>query len=563
MHRLALALLPLVVLAADKSGTGEKTKDLCSPPPGLAAPSLPAHIMTGQGRVHFPITTTNPKAQEFFDQGVAQMHSFWAMEAERSFLQAAALDPEAPMPQWGIAMVAAGDYRPRFQLEWLAAITGQASRKGHASRKGQTSRKVQPAYPAGGGPGRAASAAKKALELSAAPGKATPIEKLYIVAIAARRDPNISDRDAAYIGCLRAIVVAYPHEVEARSYLALHLMGGFTTPDRQPREGSMEAVNLLRDLVVEAPDHPGVHHYIIHGFEGSTFARDAWPSCRRYPELVTNIPHALHMPGHIWAQTGKWDQAAHAFESAAENELGYLRADQLYGRGHHGHNVHFLITTYAFQGRYDDAVKAARGLLAFKENPREQADVNNYYTAYRQGWFGLMRTLVSFEKWDEILDDQTLPAYDRPHEQAWRHWAMGLAHAGKGDATRAKSELRSMNASLKKLSANSPRDVPGSLRVARKELEGHIAWAAHHRAKSLAVLQQAARMERALRYTEPPTYPRPVSEVVGRKAIEDGRPQMAEAAFRDALDQFPESSRALSGLADAQRREGKSQGSGF
>jgi tetratricopeptide (TPR) repeat protein len=557
MHRLALVLLPLIVLAADKSSTGEKTKDLCSPPPGLAAPTLPAHIMIGQGRVHFPITTANPKAQEFFDQGVAQMHSFWAMEAERSFLQAAALDPEAPMPQWGIAMVAAGDYRPRFQLAWLAAMNGQASRKGKGSRK------VQPAYPGGGGPTRAVAAAKKALELSPAPGKATPIEKLYIAAVAARRDPNITDRDAAYIGGLRAIVAAYPHEVEARSYLALHLMGGFTTPGRQPREGSMEAVKLLRELVVEAPDHPGVHHYIIHGFEGSTFARDAWPSCRRYPELVTNIPHALHMPGHIWAQTGKWDEAAHAFESAAENELGYIRADQLYGRGHHGHNVHFLITTYAFQGQYDDAVKAARGLLAFKENPREQADVNNYYTAYRQGWFGLMRTLVSFEKWDEILDGQTLPVYDRPHEQAWRHWAMGLAHAGKGDAARAKSELRSMNAALKQLSASSPQDVPGSLRVARKELEGQIAWAAHRRAKSLAVLQQAAHMERSLRYTEPPTYPRPVSEVVGRKAMEEGKPQMAEAAFRDVLDQFPESSRALTGLADAQRRQGKSEGSGF
>jgi hypothetical protein len=224
------------------------------------------------------------------------------------------------MPQWGIAMVAAGDYRPRFQLAWLAAMNGQASRKGKASGK------VQPAYPGGGGPTRAVAAAKKALELSAAPGKATPIEKLYIAAVAARRDPSIADRDAAYIGGLRAIVAAYPHEVEARSYLALHLMGGFTTPDRQPREGSMEAVKLLRELVVEAPDHPGVHHYIIHGFEGSTFARDAWPSCRRYPELVTNIPHALHMPGHIWAQTGKWDEAAHAFESAAENELGYIRA---------------------------------------------------------------------------------------------------------------------------------------------------------------------------------------------------------------------------------------------
>jgi hypothetical protein len=216
MHRLALALLPFAILAADKSGTGEKTKDLCSPPPGLAAPTLPAHIMAGQGRVHFPITTTNPKAQEFFDQGVAQMHSFWAMEAERSFLQAAALDPEAPMPQWGIAMVAAGDYRPRFQLAWLAAMNGQASRKGKGSRK------VQPAYPGGGGPTRAVAAAKKALELSAAPGKATPIEKLYIAAVAARRDPSIADRDAAYIAGVRAIVAAYPREVEARSYLALH-----------------------------------------------------------------------------------------------------------------------------------------------------------------------------------------------------------------------------------------------------------------------------------------------------------------------------------------------------
>jgi len=557
MHRFALSLLPFVVLAADKSGTGEKNKDLCSPPPGIAAPSLPARIMTGQGRLHFPITTTNPKAQEFFDQGVAQMHSFWAVEAERSFLQAAALDPEAPMPQWGIAMVAAGDYRPRFQLEWLRAGQGQTPRKGRASRS------VQPANPGVGGPGRAASAAKKALELSAVPGKATLIEKLYIAAVAARRDPDIEDRDAAYIRGLRAIVAAYPHEVEAKSYLALHLMGGFTTPGRQPREGSMEAVNLLRELVVEAPEHPGVHHYIIHGFEGSTFARDAWPSCRRYPELVTNIPHALHMPGHIWAQTGKWDEAARAFESAAENELGYMRADQLYGRGHHGHNVHFLITTYAFQGRYDDAVKAARGLLALKENPREEADVNNYYTAYRQGWFGLLRTLVSFEKWNEILDGQTLPVYNRLHEQAWRHWAMGLASAGRGDVTRAKLELRGMDAALKQLSAASPGDVQGSLRVARRELEGHVAWAAHHRAKSLALLQQAANMERALRYTEPPTYPRPVSEVLGRKAIEEGKSQMAEAAFRQALDQFPESSRALNGLADAQRLKGNTPGSGF
>src|SRR5258708_30845276 len=97
--------------------TAPKTADNCSPPPGAIAPSLPAKILTGQGTVHFPITTSSPEAQKFFDQGVAQMHSFWAREAERSFLMAARLDPTAPMPQWGIAMVAAGDWRPRFQID--------------------------------------------------------------------------------------------------------------------------------------------------------------------------------------------------------------------------------------------------------------------------------------------------------------------------------------------------------------------------------------------------------------------------------------------------------------
>jgi tetratricopeptide (TPR) repeat protein len=545
MHRFTLLLLPFLLGAGEKPA--DKVKDLCAPAPGLAAPSLPAHLMTGQGSVHFPITTSNPQAQEFFDQGVAQMHSFWAVEAERSFLQAAALDPTAPMPYWGIAMVAAGDYRPRFQLERDAPPKKAAK---------------SPAAPSGG-LGRAVAAVQKAQELSAVPGKATPIEKLYIAAVAARRNPNLTDRDAAYIAGLRAILAEYPHEIEAKSYLALHLMRGFTTPGRQPNEGSMEAVGLLRELLAEAPDHPGVHHYIIHGFEGSTFAKEAWPSCRRYPELVNNIPHALHMPGHIWAQTGKWDEAAHAFESAAENELGYIRADQLYGHSHHGHNVHFLITTYCFQGRYDDAVRAARGLLEFQENPREAADIDDYYNVHRQGWFGLMRTLVTFEKWDEILDGRTLPVYDKPREQAWRHWALGVAHAEKGQVSAAKAESRAMDAALKEFSARVHDRVPPALRVAQTELQAHIAWAAHNHGKSLALLQQAGRMERALRYTEPPWYPRPVLEVLGRKAIADGKPQMAETAFREALDQFPESRRAVTGLAEALQREGKSAGAGF
>src|SRR5580658_595995 len=123
------------------------TKDQCAPEPGDAAPPLPAKILDGQGQVHFPITTASAEAQQYFDQGVAQMHSFWAREAERSFLQAAELDPSAPMPWWGVAMVAAGDWRPRFQIDTLDAFFGK---------------QVSPAT------SRARAAATKAVELSQA-----------------------------------------------------------------------------------------------------------------------------------------------------------------------------------------------------------------------------------------------------------------------------------------------------------------------------------------------------------------------------------------------------------
>src|SRR6266849_9751178 len=433
---ISILMSSMALFAAESKVPEVKPKDMCAPPPGGTAPSLPAKILSGQGTVHFPITTSNPKAQQFFDQGVAQMHSFWATEAERSFLQAAALDPQAPMPYWGIAMAAAGDYRPRFQLS-RDGVSPNVKKLDSNPRTPQ------------GGPGRAVAAVKKALELSAVPGKATDLEKLYIASVAARRNPDSKDPDGDYIKGLRAVVAAYPQEAEAKTYLALHLMMGFSMPDKQPAPGSMEAVAILRELLVSAPEHMGVHHYVIHGFEGSSFAKDAWPSCRRYPELVTNIPHALHMPGHIWAQTGKWEEAAQSFESAAANERGYMTADKLYTRGHHGHNVHFLITIYCFQGKYDKAMEAAHELLGIAENPREVAAIDNAYTTYRQGWFGLMETLVHFEKWNEILDGKTLVTYDKPREQAWRHWAIGLARAAKGDTRGAKSEAKAMDAALK------------------------------------------------------------------------------------------------------------------
>jgi tetratricopeptide (TPR) repeat protein len=499
---------------------------------------LPAHLMTGQGTeyVHFKITTSSPEAQKFFDQGLAQMHSFWAVEAERSFLQAAALDPDAPMPWWGVAMVASGDYRPRHQLENGGAPRGPANT-------------------------RVLEGAKKAVALSEVPGKATDLEKMYIASVAARRmPPSGMNSDDAYIAGLRAIVAKHPAEVEARLYLSLHLMRGFELPDHTPRENSMESVAILKQLLIDAPNHPGVHHYVIHAWESSSFAKDAWPSCKRYADLVTNIPHALHMPGHIYSQTGKFDLAEKYFGMAAENELGYIKADSLYGTGHHGHNVHYLSTAYAFDGQYDKAEQAARSLLEFKENPRELSQIDNFSSAHRQGWFALMRTLVLAEDWDRILDGHTLPVYDRPREQAWRHWAMGLAAAGKGDAAGAAEEARLMDESLKAYDEQVKRKTPAELAVARQELAAHILGAQGKTDAAIKAFHTASNAQRKLRYSEPPWYPRPVNEAFGEFALHAGKTAEAQTAFRTALEDLPSSARSMKALAAIDNGKATSSG---
>ena len=497
------------------------------PPPSAVAPSLPAQILTGQGIVHFPITTSNPEAQKFFDQGVAQMHSFWAREAERSFLQAAALDPEAPMPLWGVAMVAAGDYRPRFQLDQFRDAMG-----------------YQPIAPEH----RAIKAALKANELAAVAGKATEIEKAYIASILARRSVTSKNPEQDYVASLHALVNMHPSEIEARTYLALQSMGGFELPLHTPRPGTLEAVDLLRQLMIDAPEHPGVHHYVIHGFEGASFNKDAWPSSKKYAELVPNIPHALHMPGHIYSQTGKLDEAMKSFADAAVNERYWMSKDSLYGNGHHGHNLHYLATVAGYRGEYEKALEAARELLAIPENPREAAALDNFQTSYKQGWFSVLRTLVEAERWDDLLAGQMLPEIKKPRQQAWRHWSLGVANAAKGNAKAAKQELQAMNAAVEEYTTRLKLAAPEELIVARKELEAHILIARGKAGKGLKAMDEAAKAQRTLRYTEPPWYPRPISVTLGNLSLKNGKVKEAEVAFKIALEEIPAWRKAEQGL---------------
>lgn len=480
---------PAATKPAEQVGHG------CTPPPTAGAPSLPARLLGGMGQVNFPITIESFPGQKYFEQGLAQLHSFWAREAERSFRMAASLDPTSPMPWWGVALAASGDYRPMFQQEHQDEVFGK-----------------QPRTTA-----RAWDAAQRALDLAKKNKNLTAVERLFIESIQPKCDPAALHPDTAHIEGLRRVLDKFPDEVEAKLQLSLRLMRGFTRPDLKPRHGTSESIEILRSLLPEVPEHPGLHHYIIHGYEGSSFAAEAWPSCAAYVRLVPSIPHALHMPGHIYAQTGKLKEAQKAFSDAMQLELYYMSQDKEYGNGHHGHNVHFLAMVYSMDNQPAKALECARHLLAYGNNPADAAKPDSIFGAYRQGFFAALRTIVQHEMWDLAPDETLLPNIQQPRFQAWRHWALAQAALGKKkDLRAAETHTRAMDKAIGEFLRLTGYSTPEELVVARKELDGHLLWHAGMTIHGRERLLEAQHSEQALRYTEPSWYPRPISEVIAR-----------------------------------------------
>jgi len=539
---LAAALLaslcsPDVFARGAKQKPASREPDMCVVPPG-AQPLLPARLLPGMGTIKdFEVTTKSEDARKFFLQGLAQIHSFWFVESERSCLQAAQLDPEMAMAHWCIALSAASDYRPAFQLMRNAAAGNAAApRADEVVARTSNGAAVNPQI-------RAREAIAKAMELV---DKVTPRERLYIESQAARRAKMSKDQaDAAYIAGLRKLVAEYPDDLHAKSMLALAIDNGFESVTREPREHTIEAIALLNDVVRKDDENFGAHHYLIHAWEGSKTPGNAWHACERYPQLVPNIPHALHMPGHIYAQSDKIPEAVAAFTAARANELTWIDADTLYPTGHHGHNVHFLIHSLNLSGRYQDSMAQVQHLMSFKETPRDRS-VNNQLSPWRQGYFGLIKSLVRFEKWNDILDGRTIPAYDKPEQNAWRHWATGLALAATGRSENAKAALVDMQKDLEAVTA-----AKEPMAIAVEELEAAIAAKAGDKKKAYELYRKAADREAAMIYTEPPSYPRPVVEGWANVALAAGDYATAEKAYREALVREPGSGRAYFGLSVA------------
>jgi tetratricopeptide (TPR) repeat protein len=535
-HSPLLFLLLLLVFAlsacscrsADENRAQQERPSAPHHPAGVSPskPSPSARLTDGIGHVDFAITTKSKDAQAFFNQGIAQLYGFWFIEAERSFLEAARLDPTAAMAYWGIAMAAPGNFLPMYQL-----VLTPSPRSPAASPDSPES--------------RARAAIVKARVFS---DSITPRERLYIEAVAAHHDSASRDPDAAYIAVMRKLVESFPDDLEAKAILALALENGYDPSTKSPKAGTAESLRLLRQVLAKDPNHVAANHFLIHGLEGSKNLRSALRVANRYAALAPNIPHVLHMPGHVYAQIGMFDEAVKAFLAAAAKEHEYMSADPHYSKLSYVHNEILLLHVLGSQGRYRDAMSRIADLMSAKENLADRETAEFFY---RVGWFALMKTLVRFEKWDEILDGKTLPFYNQPPESLWYHWARGLAYASASDAAGARNSLQMMEQLIRSLE-RVINPIPPQFQIAHSELAAYIEATtgdANDVNKGLDELNRAAMSESLLPYTDPTVYPRPVLELLGKTALKAREFHTAEPAFRRALENEPGSGRALWGLA--------------
>ncbi|MGE0102026.1 MAG: tetratricopeptide repeat protein [Blastocatellales bacterium] len=501
---------------------------VCHTPIKTQTPSGKAELIAGYGDVRMKVTTKSSEAQRFFDQGLSLLHSFWFYEADKSFERAAQLDPECAMAQWGIAMASVNDERRNGAL-------------------------------------------KRAKELTAG---VSEHERLYIEAVDARYNGERSNvQNNGFLGAsesyrtnLRKIVARYPDDLEAKLFLALASMSGYKR-DGTPEPGTVEAIALLQLVLARSPKHLAAHHYMIHATESGPRPQDGVPSADIYGTLAPKVGHAVHMPGHTYVHVDRWDDAARAFEGSAAVDREWIRANKEksdHAAGPYGHNVHFLAMVYGYQGRYQDAVRVSRELLSLDENPEEVKSRTVF-----EGRLAMLRTLVRFEKWDEILNTRMLPE-EGPFEvfKAWRYYAQAVSRIGMRDAVAAQSQLEVLEREVAWLkdrfekSKDRPQNGRQSmqlraLKVAPLDVRARLLALQGKADEAIATAREAIEAEIGLGYSEPPLYPVPMQEVAGNIALSLRRWEDALGFFTQALERDPGSGRAYLGLSQAQKALGR------
>ena len=509
----------------------------CSAQPGshghgaVGSAASPPPLFDNLGPYHRAITTTSPRAQAYFDQGLRLVYGFNHYEAQAAFREAARLDPACAMCAWGIALTYGSNYNSPTDAERergaLAAVT-------------------------------------QARALAAAGGNDR--ERAIIGALASRHSASPgADRaalDRAYADAMREVSRRFPDDLDAATLYADALMNlrpwSLWTPDGAPQPGTQEIVTTLERVLAADSMHPGANHLYVHAVEASPDPRRAEAAADRLQTLMPGAGHMVHMPSHIYYRVGRYADARSTNIRAVAADRAYFKRSQpspIYRGMYYPHNLDFVWHAASMEGRGDECVRAAREFAA--EVPAAMVlEMPDMETAPAAPLVALAR----FARWDEILAQPAPPEKMLYVTGVWRY-TRGLAFIAKGrraEATRELEELRAVE-----------RSVPAErtlafffrmtdlLALASRTLAGEIALRDGDPATAVGYLAEAVRLQDQHWFTEPPPWYYPVRQSLGVALLQAGRPAEAEAVYREDLRWNPENGWSLFGLAQSLRAQGK------
>ncbi len=492
-----------------------------------------APLLEGMGDLHLPATTKNQMAQRFFDQGLTLSYAFNHKEAERSFREAARLDPDCAMAYWGIALVLGPNINAAMDnAEVPNAYTAMQKASALASAAG----------------------AKEQAFIGA-------LSKRYAAEAVADRKPL----DEAYANAMREVAQSYPDDPDATALFAEALMDlhpwDFWENDGTPKSWTPEIVSTLEAGLQKWPKHAGLNHFYIHTVEASRDAGRATPSADLLRHLVPGAGHLVHMPAHIYIRTGRYHDAVIANEKAVQADSGYLtqcHAQGMYPVAYVPHNHHFLSAAATFAGNSEKALYAARHMAMHQDQKlmREPGyGTLQHYTTIP------LYAMVKFGKWEDILQT-TAPDSDLVYPGGVWHFARGMAFTRTNQLEQAAQELEIVQAiaadtALKHVTIWDINTTYDLMQIAREMLAGELAAKRGQFDQAIAHLQNAVRFEDNLTYDEPPPWYTPSRHNLGAVLLEAGRTGEAQKVYEEDLKKYPENGWSLWGLQQSLMAQGK------
>lgn len=494
--------------------------------PSRAAYSIPAGERLGS--VDFPVSCSRAVRAQF-NRGVALQHDFWYTEAQPQFERIAKADPGCAMAHWGIAMSVYHEIWNRPDDETMALGW------------------------------REILAAKKH------PAK-TAREREYIDALAVFYRPGDRDylrRATDYAEAMAALYRHHPDDVDAGAFYALALLGAHSPSDASLTV-NRNAMAVLDPLFKRFPDHPGVVHYIIHACDTPALAPEGLAAARHYGEIAASGPHAVHMPGHIFARLGMWQEDI-------DSNVGSVEASKI-AEAHHEsgamdqfHSDDFLLYAYLQAGQDAHAREildqSARILDHFEHMP-------NMADKYMTGMFPYYRTeyptIYALEMRDWKGAAALEPVADAsPEIQTQTYWTRAIAHGHLHQAQEARADLAAHDALDEKIRQGKNAYSVDSVgaRIGHAEMLGWVAFADGDAAQAVAQMREAADLQDQAGQGEVDI---PAREMLADMLLELGNAREALAEYGRALVLSPNRFNGLYNAGVAAEKAGdKSAAAGY